>query len=186
MEPDLTSAQKEVQQKVGRNLMRLQYMERMLKFLLALSVFEAPLSKFQTEFASHIKKISRLPMGYLVGNVAKGVFLPKVVPAAPDSQAVKEITMRFEFGLEDSGHLMKEWRRQQKEIVRERNKLVHRFLDDCDLSTIQGCQAASFQLDHQRERMISAGNSIESLVNAVKESFEDMKAGNFSNIAKDN
>jgi hypothetical protein len=184
MEPDLTSAQKEVQQKVGRNLMRLQYMERMLKFLLALSVFEAPLSKFQTEFASHIKKISRLPMGYLVDKVAKGVFLPKV-PAAPDSQAVKEITMRFEFGLKDSGHLMKEWRRQQKEIVRERNKLVHRFLDDCDLSTIQGCQASSLQLDKQRERIISVGNSIESMVNAVKESFEDMKAENFSNVAKD-
>ena len=143
----------------------------MLKFLTAINGFEAPLVTFQSEFAARLKKIERMPMGHLVDTVAKAVFTP-VRPSDANQADIQQATVRFTFGLEDSVHLLKEWRRQQRDVVRERNRLVHRFIYDCDLRTIEGCVASALLLDQQRERMLSAAHSIESMVNAVREAFE--------------
>ncbi len=142
-------------------------MERMLKFLLVLSDFEAPLTSFETAFADRLKDIKRLSMGQLVGKVAKGIFIAR--EHAPSNHPdPRQVTVRYSFRLEDSEHLMKEWRKQQTRVVRERNQLVHNFINECDLRTIEGCEASASKLDQQRERMMSASQSLESMVNAVK------------------
>lgn len=176
MNTELTEAQLLVHQKIGRNLLRIQHLERMLKFLTAINGFEAPVNSFQKEFATRLKKVERMPMGQLVETVAKAVFTAAHTQAM-GSTNTQQVTIRFAFGLEDAGHLLKEWRKQHREVVRERNRLVHRFIYDCDLRTIEGCEASAMILDQQRERMISASQSIESMVNAVRESFEDIQSG---------
>jgi hypothetical protein len=179
MEANLIASQEVVLQKIGRNLLRLQHMERKLKFLTAINGFEAPLSSFQAAFAARLKEIERMPLGQVVESVAKAVFAPDRPSVAKQANA-SQATVRFTFGLEDCGHLQKEWRRQQREIVRERNHLVHRFAAECDLRTIEGCEASAQILDQQRERIISAAESIDSMVSAVREAFADIQSGKAS------
>jgi hypothetical protein len=176
METDLKSYQQLVHQKVGSNLLRIQRLERMLKFLTSINGFEAPLATFQCEFAARMKRVERMPFGHLVERVAKAVFTSTQSPMQ-DHSTVQQAMVRFTFSIEDTGSLMKDWRKQHRNVVRERNRLVHRFIDDCDLRTVQGCEASVSLLGQQRERLTAAAQSIESMVNAVREAFEDIQSG---------
>jgi hypothetical protein len=176
MESELESCQQLVHQKIGSNLLRIQRLERMLKFLTAINGFEAPLATFQSEFAARMKRVERMPFGHLIETVAKAVFASKQ-STGQDHSNVQQAMVRFTFSIEDTGRLMKDWRKQHRDVVRERNRLVHRFIDDCDLRTVQGCETSVSLLDQQRERLTAAAQSVESMVNAVREAFEDIQTG---------
>jgi hypothetical protein len=72
--PDLEVERNATLQKIGRNVVNLQKLEAMLKYLLVVSDHTAPASTFSSELAKRKELIGRMPMGVLVEKATREVF----------------------------------------------------------------------------------------------------------------
>jgi len=61
-----------------------------------------------------------------------------------------------------------------KAVVAERNTLIHQMLAVFDPSSLESCELLSAKLDEQRNRIISAYEHVQSIVLAIRESYQDM------------
>lgn len=157
-------------QKIGRNVVNFQKMEAMLKFILTATNFAAPISKVQAHLEGQAKHLRNKPMGVLVEGAAKA--LHSELPEAPSD--TKEIWVRHVFTLSEGGAELRDWRREMKRVVRERNTLIHKMLSSWDPSSLESCRTLCEALDAQRERILPAYEHLESVAKAIRESHLEM------------
>jgi hypothetical protein len=156
-------------QKIGRNVVNFQKMEAMLKFILKVANFATPISKSQEHLETQAKLHRTTPMGHLVDLAAKA--LHGETPSVPKDAS--EIWVMHSISLSD-GSQLKEWRKEFRRVVGERNSLIHRMLATWNPGSIESCRSLCEELDAQRERILPAYEHLESVVKAIRESHEEL------------
>lgn len=149
----LTELQNEVLRRVGRNLLLLQQIELLMKFLLANATIETGpegLLPAQLERQAGIRKSS-------LGQIRKQ-FFEEIFSAPPeydDDKPVAEFRARSSFRISpgDTNQLLGD-QSKFEEMTAERNDLVHHFLERFRLSEESSLQDALLHLDAQRERAL--------------------------------
>ena len=97
---------------------------------------------------------------------------------------VKELWVSHSLNLSESGSDIKEWRREMRRIVKERNRLIHHMLVSFDPRSTESCHVLSVELDEQRERIRQSYEHLESLVTAIRDAHRDL-AENVDEIVAD-
>ncbi len=167
---DIVATRDLVLQKIGRNVVNFQKMEAMLKFVLTFANFTTPISDTESRLQQQANSDRKHPMGKLVEKAAKA--LHSEPPMAPPD--IKEMWVSHSLNLSESGSDIREWRREMRRIVKERNLLIHHMLVPFNPSSLESCHALIIQLDEQRERILQAYEHLESLVTAIRDVHRDL------------
>ncbi|MBL8252587.1 MAG: hypothetical protein JNJ76_03195, partial [Candidatus Competibacter sp.] len=148
---DIESIRKETVFRIGRNLVNIQKVEHLLKSLVIISRIEGSspdsAKKFIDKRTADMKKKS---MGFVVNDFNKSV-----VTTRPYDKTPKCISTVFQIIVpEDLNY--REWRKSLKNLVEERNLLVHQLVNRFDHTSQDSCEILSKQLDQQNEKIKNA------------------------------
>jgi len=137
----LQTLQHEAERLLGRCLLRLQQYERKIKAIMS----HHEVSGSASVRASRIAGTARKTLGSLVGDLLGsyvvtneiGTFLEATTSSPED---VPSVSMRMWVELSDADYART--KNELEEFVILRNNLVHHFIDQHDLGTLDGCRAA--------------------------------------------
>lgn len=142
-------AQREVQRKLGRCMLRLQQYERLLKAMVAGMALEGSMAGLDESRAKQVHAMSKQCLGILVGKFT-GYLNSESRFEENDCVSQKPVdtpwvSSRFSIGMssEQEAHV----RRGLAELLEMRNHLVHHFIERFDISNVKDCLAASTYLD---------------------------------------
>jgi hypothetical protein len=141
---DIAGAQHEVQRLLGRCILRLQQYEQLLKSMLAVSSFSGTPETLPLALDDRRAEISGKTMGTLVGRLM-AEYVMKEGREIPDATSVQPhdssfFTFRAQLNLPDESHAALQT--DLRELVRLRNTLVHNFIEQHDLHSVDGCLQA--------------------------------------------
>jgi hypothetical protein len=183
--PELTAARNLAYQGVGRNLLQFQRLELLLKYLLERHQGSYTIETMVDEMKRREKAQERKTLGLLSGDLFEKVILK---PASDDflpADDAKEGQFSHRFGIRIAEEVHQEWQSRLKDLVDERNRLVHLSLLNWDLDTIEGCQAVVAELDEQRGRIVAEFERVkryyEFFTQSMKQVLEEMMDGSASN-----
>lgn len=147
---ELHSHQRKVQRLLGRCLLRLQQYEQLIKTMLANHKISGPLHDLGSARTSQIDDTDRKTLGILVGDLLGSyVFTEEVAPpenaTAISPDKVNWFTLQMSLGLPDTEFTQVQ--SELREMVALRNDLVHHFIDQHDLWSLDGCRSASDALE---------------------------------------
>jgi hypothetical protein len=170
---DLDSLQKEVLVGIGRNVLNLQKMEGMLKSLVLMVSYKAPLELDNAEAAvrKRRKMVSKLPMGRLVEDLTRFV---RPNRDDSESQSPTVATIEFSFRFEDADYV-KGLRSTLRKVVKERNDLIHKKLIAFDPKSPESCRILAKELEEQRQRIRPKFEELAAIWTAVSEQIKEVK-----------
>jgi hypothetical protein len=169
MSDDLREAQAEVLRKVGRNVVLLQYLERLLKSLLDDRHISGYISELPAKHRQRRALIHKQTMGQLVSQYRDNA-TPNIDAEPTELEgAWISLTITIE-GSQDEQEVLA----SLSEVVAERNELIHHFLPKWDMLSIDSGRAIEKQLDQQRDKILPVVTHLESLVQATQEIKKDL------------
>lgn len=141
----LQTSQREVQRLLGRCLLRLQQYEHLIKALVAHHEIAGPAHSLETIRAERIADAAGKTLGTLVGQLLGSYVVSGeadtsdeiIARAASDSVS---FGMRMQLNMSADDYARTE--SDLKELVLLRNSLVHHFIAQHDLWSLEGCQGA--------------------------------------------
>lgn len=141
---------REVQRKFGRNLLRLQQYERLIKAIVAEHDIAGSSSDLFDNRTAQYDAVAAKTMGQVVGSLVGNFIAPTSSSSSsnddpPDNLTTPWIRMthRIEFADDD----FKRVTQRLKDVVELRNELAHHFLEKYDIWSETGCLAADAYLD---------------------------------------
>jgi hypothetical protein len=143
-------AQREVQRKLGRNILRIQQLEIMVKSMVAHSVMESQSGDIQGFLEKRKQDVAKKTLGQVVGDLTTDLLSQ---PAGEDIQQQDhpvdptKIRIRTTFRIEMSPEDHQRTQQRLAELVELRNELVHHFIEIHDIWTELGCASANAYLD---------------------------------------
>lgn len=146
----------EALQKIGRNVVNFQRFERLLKEILAKSQVEGAPADLLKIAARREESISKLTLGILVGEFVGSVHTvdSQEEPAdikPPENWEGPWFAAGYRVILEEAD--LAELKKALRQVVDDRNELVHQRLATVDLNSIEACQDLIKELDKQHERL---------------------------------
>lgn len=165
---------------IGRNVLNLQKMEGMLKFIVSstgkigsISDTAQPMESLGRSIKNRRKEIKRQPMGRLVDNLSKTLQSGAVErKEAADSENHYSIEVSFSIANEDFTDQLSQALRQ---IVRERNDLIHKKLISFDRKSVEGCRELIRELDEQRARIKPQYEALSAICLSLRDYFKQLK-----------
>lgn len=162
--------QRDVERLLGRCLLRLQQYERLIKAIVAHHEISGPPHAFEAVRAARVADTSRKTLGALVGDLLGSYVVTEDIrsaeAAASPSQDEIWVSMRLSVSLSDTDFARTE--RNLKEFVRLRNNLIHHFIDQHDLWSLDGCRDA-------REALVAAYTRIDQHIEELRVWAEDLE-----------
>lgn len=157
---EVTAIRNEVFRKVSRNLYIFQHIEALLKHLNVIADLSGPISKIQAIAERKVNKSYKSNMGPLVKNLVENIYTTaeriKLEEDANESLSeIKEPHIRTRFNRETTPEYIATRKKILKELVAERNKLVHHLFNDVKHDSIDRFIAIDTLLDEQRERIVA-------------------------------
>lgn len=146
----LVNVQREVQRKLGRNLLRIQQLEVMVKAMVAHSVVESQSGDMHSFLDKRKNEVAKKTLGQVVGNLTTDLLTPPV--SEEDQQQdhpgdPTKIWIRTSFRIEMSSEDHQRMQQRLAELVDLRNDMVHHFIEIHDIWTEEGCIQADAYLD---------------------------------------
>lgn len=151
--PDHVDAlHREVQRKFGRNLLRLQQYERLIKALVAEHDVTVTSDDFASARAARHESVATKTLGQVIGELTGTFIAPASDSPHPNdnedppgdlNKSWFRITNRIEFA---EGNFQ-QVKQKLADVVDLRNELVHHFLEKHDIWSEPGCVAADAYLD---------------------------------------
>jgi OST-HTH/LOTUS domain len=143
LEEELQTLQRDVQRMLGRCLLRLQQYEKLMKAIVAHHEISASGSPLESNQAERIADAASKTLGTLVGTLLGAYVTTDEVedasePDAPDDIISFKVKMSLRMSVEDYDRTQNDL----KELVLLRNNLVHHFIDQHDLWSLDGCRDA--------------------------------------------
>jgi hypothetical protein len=167
MDEQLENIKNEVLRKIGRNMLLIQRVEHMLKFLIANGKVSGSASELPNIRYKQKATIHKQTMGQLVGQ-----FLSNAYSAGTDDSdvpdSITEPHFSFNFTIETDEGSFEARKQALASIVAERNELIHHFLPRFNPSSLESCQEAENYLDGQREKLVPEIENLRSLVDALQ------------------
>ncbi|WP_242482638.1 OST-HTH/LOTUS domain-containing protein [Thiocystis violacea] len=153
---DLQAQQREVQRLLGRCLLRLQQYERLMKGIVVHHDISGPADELESIRAARVNDASTKTLGTLVGRLFGSCVVTEGADTAADDTAsapvdVIHFAMRMQLSLSAEDYVRTQ--NDLRELVQLRNNLVHHFIDQHDLWSIDGCRAAHDALVAACERI---------------------------------
>lgn len=142
---ELQTQQRKVQQLLGRCLLRLQQYERLIKAIVAHHEISGPVHAIESIQVARIADTASKTLGTLIGTllgscvIAEGGEASNRV-ATDVSEDVMSFEMRTQLSLSAEDYTQTQ--NDLKGLVLLRNNLVHHFLDQHDLWSVDGCRDA--------------------------------------------
>jgi hypothetical protein len=149
-EPTHAAAQREVQRKLGRCMLRIQQYEIQLKSLVGRQELAGPPGELKSILAGNIAKTSTKTLGQLVSEFTKDYVhptQPELGRVAAPAKAYDETWVSLRFSVEVSPERHAALCEQLTELVGLRNRLVHHFVESYDLMSVSGCEQADVYLN---------------------------------------
>jgi hypothetical protein len=151
LHPDsIAEAQREVQRKLGRTLLRIQQLEIMVKSMVAHSVVEGESGDMRGFLNKRKQDVANKTLGQVVGGLKTDILsLPR---NEKDEQQEHhgdptKFWFRMSFRIEMSPEELQRTHQELAELVELRNELVHHFIEIHDIWTEAGCAIADAYLD---------------------------------------
>lgn len=171
----LLSIRNEVFRKAGRNLYLFQQVEKLLKHLNTISNLAGPISKLEKIAQIKREKSNSSNMGPLVKNLIENIYTTaeklKVEEASNDSLGdINEVHIRTRFNIETTPEYIETRKRELKELVRERNRLVHHIFSNVNHDSLDRYIEIDAFLEEQRERIVAEHEYLRVIVNTFAES----------------
>jgi len=174
----LSDVQKEIQRKLGRNLLRLQQCELLLKHFVIEQEVSGPASELERIKQERHNGYAVKPMGSVVKELIGG-YIQLASPAseeAQDDDGPSDMTqpwLKLNCSMQMYPENFARTKTQLSELVDLRNEMVHHFLERFDISGVEGCHAADGHLDE--------------LFQQINEHFERLRQwhGHFSGVRAD-
>jgi len=143
---------REVHRKFGRNLLRLQQYEKLVKILVAEQTLSGNVNDLGNARSLRHETVANKTLGQVVGDLVGNFIAPaKTTTDSIDNDEDEcDPTLPFfqaNFRIEFSEENFKRTKQNLTNLVDLRNELVHHFLDKHDLMTEPGCLAADAYLD---------------------------------------
>ena len=138
----------EVQQKIGRNLMAVQRMELNLKKLSYLGGVSGSTDTLQQNWERHSSKVSTSTLGGLATRYIS-MHNDETTEQVTKCAQITTPTIHLSFHFENNERYIIERKVALNRVVKERNWLVHNFLEDYALDSVGNCELASKALDEQ-------------------------------------
>lgn len=152
---DIKALQQESQRNLGRCMMRLQQYEGLLKVMVANMAVEGPLALLQAEQERQQAEMRNRTLGMLIAKFTGDhlTVASSEIGSAPEegrrsSNRSSDVAWaRMHFTISMSPELHAQTTAGMSELVEMRNDLVHHLIDRFDLSSENGCRAASTHLE---------------------------------------
>ena len=139
----LTAQQREVQRFLGRCLLRLQQYEKLMKAIVAHHEISAAGSPLASNQEQRIADAASKTLGTLVGTLLGSYVTTDEVEDASEPDARDDIiSFKVKMSLRMSAEDYDRTQNDLKELVLLRNNLVHHFIDQHDLWSLDGCRGA--------------------------------------------
>ena len=177
---ELDDLQDEVFRGIGRNVLNLQKMEGMLKFIVSstgkLGSTQDPaqsLEELERSMKSRKKAIDRLPLGRLVGDLPK-TLQPNETDQEKTVDSENGYCIEISIRVGDK-NFTNELSQALREIVKERNELIHKRLIHFDLRSVKSCRELLRELDQQRARIKPQFERLSSICTSLRDHFKELK-----------
>lgn len=138
--------------KIGRNLVNFQQLERALKFIIVRSELRGYASEATKVLQDKEKDVDRKALGWLVQDFFKAVYSNRPFNDGPSDER-DEAWMSISLRIESNKTSIRDRKRQLRELVKERNLLVHRLLANFDPDSVESCEKLIRLLDEQVDRL---------------------------------
>jgi hypothetical protein len=142
----MNEAEYAVEQKIGRNVLLFQRIEATLKDLLTHNNVAGYPNELETCLQERISSLRNQTMGTLAGQFNSGI-LSKSETATMEPETLAGIRVSFNIKIENDN--LKD---SLGTVVSERNRLIHHFLQEIDLTSTDGMSAAIEYLDQQYQK----------------------------------
>ena len=175
---DIVAPQREVQRLLGRCLLRLQQYERLLKAMLAVQELSGTPETLPQALDARQAETSDKTLGKLVGRllgtyiVKEGSELPDSSPTHPDDTA--HFAFRMQLNLPNESY--EALKADLSELVTLRNTLVHHFIEQHELRSVDGCLRAQdalkrsyAEIDRQFEQLATFAGHMDEARKAASE-----------------
>lgn len=149
---NVITLQREVQRKFGRNLLRLQQYEKLVKILVAEQSVAGNVNDLHYVRKVQYESVTNKTLGQVVGKLGGNFIAPAISTSdhEDNDEAMCDPTqpwMKISFRIEFSENDFKRTQQKLADLVVMRNELVHHFLDKYDLRAESGCLAADTYLN---------------------------------------
>lgn len=146
----IAEAQREIHRKLGRNLLRIQQLEVMVKSMVAHCVIESESGDTHSFLDKRKQDVANKTLGQVVGDLTTDLFS---LPENKEDQQQEhlgdptKIWVRTSSRIEMSPEDHQRMQQRLAELVELRNKLVHHFIEIHDIWTVAGYASADSYLD---------------------------------------
>nr|WP_296429996.1 OST-HTH/LOTUS domain-containing protein [Roseovarius sp. BRH_c41] len=168
---DLRTHQREVQRLLGRCMLRLQQYERLIKAMVVHYGASGPILELERTRAAQIDGTARKTLGTLVGELLGTCVIADKNGHDEDTpinspENVNWFAMQTSVGLSDADFAQAE--QELGELVGLRNNLVHHFIEQHDIWSVNGCRRA-------KDALVTAYSRIDRNLAQLREWAEEMK-----------
>ena len=173
--PEVIAARAQVFEQIGRNLLRFQKLELMLKTIVAGSRISLTAGKSPATYERRTPEIHNKTLGLVSGQFFKEVASNQPSrdghpaffedPSVPEDRLHISIAFTAHFSPEE--HVA--WKRSIQALVIERNELVHKSLLYMELETLSGCQKALATLEEQKARVLAEIEKLKRIIEGMEE-----------------
>jgi hypothetical protein len=139
--------------KIGRNVVNLQRFERMLKLLIVRSNVSGYASELAKIHQDKTKATSHKTLGLLVKEFLNTVYSTDDPFSDGPDNALNQIWMSHAFRIRSNADSISKKEVELREVVEERNALIHRWLAEVDFESVDECQQLISRLDAQNDRL---------------------------------
>jgi hypothetical protein len=139
--------------KIGRNVVNLQRFERMLKLIIVRSNVRGYASELAKIHQSKTEGTSYKTLGSLVKEFLNTVYSTDDPFSDGPADALNEIWMSQALRIQSNAESISKKEGELREVVEERNSLIHHWLAEVDFDSVDECQQLISRLDAQDDRL---------------------------------
>lgn len=159
---------REVQRKIGRNILLFQQLEYLLKYIVANARFSGYSSELEGIISARKESVNKQTMGQLVGQFVENSN-PQKNDFSNEPDELKEPHLSFDFRIESDEESYKEKKESLSRLVFERNKLVHNLLPELNPESFESCQKVERDLDKQADKVRIEIKNVQSLAKCLSD-----------------
>jgi hypothetical protein len=146
--------------KIGRNIVNLQRFERMLKLIIVNSNISGYASELAKAHQDKTKVTSPKTLGPLVGEFLNTVYSTDDPFTDGPDNPWNHIWMSHGFRIRANVDSISKTEVELREVVEERNLLIHHLLAEVDFGSVDECQQLISRLDAQNDRLMPHFDSL--------------------------
>lgn len=186
--PEVEAARAVVFELIGRNVMRFQRLELMLKHSLNYTDLQITDLDLNKGLKRNDPRGNRNTLGTLAGQTYKSLIVPfsQEDVELPETPLPEGARIRFDvsFKYKTSPEIHKEAQARLKRLVENRNELIHSSFQSFHLETAAGCAEALAHLEQQAIELRSETDYFKSVNDAIQQGLLQLQSKEFLEAAR--